>query len=198
MKNKNKFSKKLKKSKLGKRFLNIFSKNKRKRKQKARTKLFLAIIFVVLSLFLIVRQLNNLLLEEAQNDYQNIQKEVGLLTDSVSVLENQLFESALEEENKEILAEKIRELNYRNLHLLKLINAYDNDWSLQFFQKGRLVELDVFFEETRNVYLASIRVTNKFDAFLLLEELNEEQINLIKKDLELFYQKTKLILTFSF
>lgn len=196
MKNKSKFSKKLKKSKLVKGFLSIFSKKKRKQKQKA--KLFLAIILLILSLFLIVQQLNNLLQREVQNDLQTVQKEVGLLKDSVSALENQLFKSNLEEKNQEDLAEKIREINYQNLHLLKLINAYEEDLSLQFFRKGRLAELVIFFEETRNVYLASIRVADKFDTVLLFNELDEEQMELIKKDLELFYKKTELILSFSF
>lgn len=203
-KNKNKIIKNLKKKFKRKKslwdFLFKFKIKRKKKKEKRKLEIVLILILVLLASILFLRQvfvsLDNLIKNEASREYQEIRREVQGLENSIKELENYLLEfNALESEEKKQLAEKVRQINYQNLHLLKLINAYENDLSLQVFS-FRFKELEKIIEETRNVHLISGRLANKFDSLLLFSQIENQQQEVIKKDLELFYQKTEKVLTF--
>jgi hypothetical protein len=177
-------------------------KAKRKKKEEGRRLeivLILVLVFLILILFLkqVFVSFDNSIKSEASQEYQKIRMEVQGLENSIKELDNYLmeFNSISNEERKE-LAEKIRQINYQNLHLLKLINAYENDLSLQVFS-FRFKELEKALEETRNVHLISGRLINKFDSLLLFNQIENQQQEVIEKDLELFYQKTEKVLNFS-
>jgi hypothetical protein len=181
-------------------FLFKFKAKRKKKEEGRRLEIFLILVLVFLISILFLKQIfvsfDNLIKNEASREYQEIRIEVKSLENSIKELDNYLMDfNSIDKEERKKLAEKIRQINYQNLHLLKLINAYENDFSLQIFS-FRFRELEKIIEETRNVYLISGRLINKFDSLLLFNQIENQQQEVIEKDLELFYQKTEKVLIF--
>ena len=196
-----KFFKKITKRKKRKSFWKFFSFKKRKKKQSEKLicnlvyfmLLILVIVFVVQLIFLFK---TSIYLESFQSK-QKIQFELSNLEQFVLETENDLksyFKDAKWSiiENKKAMAEKIRHLNYLNVHLQKTIDQYNQDWSLKVFSENKK-EIDQIFNQVQSSQLISSRIANKIDTLLLFEEINQKQIELVEKDLELFYEKNKSV-----
>ena len=177
-------------------------KKKKKTDEKLSTGLILTALIVVV--IFLLQQLaifsSNLIQLEALEDRQEVQLELSELEKHIIEMDND-FEDNLKTvkwnkaENRKQLAEKVRHLNYLNSHLLKTIEAYNQDFSLQFC-RNNLVGLEQVFQEARNVQLISSRIANKIDTLLLFDIVNENQKDLLEKDLDLFYEKIELIRLF--
>jgi len=154
-----------------------------------------------LTVFAIIFQLifivNSLVSIEAFENSQKFRLEIENIKINIAemdaVINNSLDELRWNDlESKKYLAKNIRDLDFLNVHLLKTIEAYDKDFSLQLF-KNRLVVLERIAQESRNIYLISDRLANKIDTLLLFKELDDVQRSLLEKDLNLFYEKVDLI-----
>jgi len=196
-----KFFKKITKRKKRKSFWKFFSFKKRKKKQNKKIICNLAYfaIFAVGIVFIFQLALlfkTSIYLESFQSK-QKIQFELSNLEQFVLETEND-FKSYFKDakwsiiENKKAMAEKIRHLNYLNVHLQKTIDQYNQDWSLKVFSENKK-EIDQIFNQVQSSQLISSRIANKIDTLLLFEEINQKQIELVEKDLELFYEKNKSV-----
>ncbi len=215
MKKKNriiKFFHKRKRAKKKKKNLLLFFKFKKKKKNKSRKKkdqkltsltlfLFSAIIFGLI--FQIIILSVNLIQLEAFESSQKIKLESENIKRFMLLEIENDFKANLNKsqwadiESKKELAEKIRYLDYLNSHLSKMIEAYQQDFSLQIFRK-KLGEMEKMFQEVQNLQLISSRIANKVDTLLLFDKIDENQKELLEKDFDLFYEKTRLVKSFSF
>jgi len=199
-------SKKIKKFKRKRKiakFFTWFQKRKKKKVEEKRLIKLIIVFFILIILALlqqIIRFSNDLIQLESREEQQKIQVELKVLKKQVAVIETD-FKNSQELlqwgkiENRQLLAEKIRHLNYLNSHLSKTIEAYNQDDSLQLFRK-KLGNLEKVFQESQNVELISERIANKIDILLLFDQVDKNQKELLEKDFSLFYEKIDLINSF--
>ena len=180
---------------------------KRKTKKKSPVKktkntysIFLVIFLFIFSLLVFAYQsfylVQTALISEVNKTEEETKKEIRDLKAEVDEIridfQEYYSQGTNQTEDQKEIAKKVRYLNYLNSHLSKTIEQYNLDFSIQFF-KNYSRDLENLYREVVNIQLISNRIANKIDTLLLFDEISENQIELLEKDFDLFYEKTGLI-----
>ncbi len=121
-----------------------------------------------------------------------IKKEVSELEILISALNQYIEENSddrnwSKEEVKNKLTVKLRNVDYKNLFILTLINDIRNDTSLNVIRgdSGGLAEFVVW---ANNIYLTSNRISEGVHVALFIKEMDWSREFVLQRDFNLFYE----------